>query len=358
MKKALFATSALLAASVAGSAFAQGISFSGSAELGITNNSRDYVLPLGLGVRPSDDRTVSGTKGTKFVKDFDFDVAYSGTSDNGLSFGANADLDNNTVASSVSAFVSGGFGTITLGDTDGAYDKGMIEIAGGGIDDEASWENGHAGLDGLGDAERVLRYDFSAAGFTASLSAEIAGQINKDAGAYGDEIFGVGLGYASSTGTVDWGVGAGYQQGKLKCSATAAASSLCGTTLSGAAGGALDETLKVYGISGFVGFSGFTVNAAYEKRDADFSDAGFLDQSGESYGISGTYTTGAATIGAQYSHYKTDSNVFADGTGYGLWVDYDLGGGLVASVAAGQAQSSDSSVDDVTRIGAGLSMSF
>jgi outer membrane protein OmpU len=62
----------------------------------------------------------------------------SGTADNGLTFGAAIDIDEThrrrpirrhpTTTAALPIFISGDFGTLTLGDTDGALDWAMTEV--------------------------------------------------------------------------------------------------------------------------------------------------------------------------------------------------------------------------------------
>jgi outer membrane protein OmpU len=113
MKKVLFATTALVA--TAGVASAD-IALSGSAEMGIEWRQQH-------------------TPRTQFqLQDIDITFTMSGTADNGLTFGAAIDLDEATVANvdnddgGVAIFISGDFGTLTMGDTDGALDWAMTEV--------------------------------------------------------------------------------------------------------------------------------------------------------------------------------------------------------------------------------------
>ncbi|MGR3344931.1 MAG: porin, partial [Paracoccaceae bacterium] len=140
MKKALLNTTALLATAgmsllvTAGIASAD-VSLSGFAEIGI------------IGGDPTE---------TKFHSDLDVKFSLTGESDNGLSYGATIDLDEladgiDADGGPASVFISGAFGTLTLGDTDGALDWALKEaIIGGAIDDahEHAGYNSHSGLDG------------------------------------------------------------------------------------------------------------------------------------------------------------------------------------------------------------------
>ena len=108
MKKILFATTALVAS--AGLASAE-VSISGSAEMGL------------FSVQGTTD---ASNADLQFHNDVDINFSLSGESDGGLSFGGSVDLDEalflgiTTFENEYSLFISGDFGTVTMGDTDGA----------------------------------------------------------------------------------------------------------------------------------------------------------------------------------------------------------------------------------------------
>ena len=154
MKKLLIASTALVA--TAGMAAAD-ITMSGYAEIGMV----DYGTAVGMEMHS------------------DMDVAFklSGASDNGLTFGASIDLDE--VSSGIAStggphavHVSGAFGTLTMGDTDGALDKANAEVASlTAIADDHTAHSGYNGGAGL-DSGDILRYDTTYDGF--GISASIA----------------------------------------------------------------------------------------------------------------------------------------------------------------------------------------
>ena len=111
MKKVLLASTALIVTS--GFAAAQGVSLSGSAEFGILDD---------------------GVLDPQFHSDIDVTFSLSGETDNGLTFGASIDLDEvedgiSQKGNGGSMFISGGFGNLSLGDTDSAYDFALSEVA-------------------------------------------------------------------------------------------------------------------------------------------------------------------------------------------------------------------------------------
>ncbi len=318
MKNVLFATTALVG--FAGVAFAQdaGVSLSGSAEMGIT-----YIDIDGVG-----DEAV-------FHNDIDVTFTLSGATDNGLTFGATIDLDEvgdgDNLDFENSVFISGAFGTLSMGDIDGAYDQALSNIHAGGLSDEADQASGTAGFDGL--APEILRYDyaFGPVVLSASLGLEDQMPINDEAGATSngdltENVYGLGIAYGGDFGSMTLDLGAGIQYTEL-----------------------LNEEAMVYGGSAVLGFGNFEVIGVVEVFDTDSVSASATD--GESYGISGAYTTGPweFALGYEHSEFGTDVDVVQ---GY---VTYDLGGGAEIVSAASWV---DDGVAETTRAGFGLGFSF
>jgi outer membrane protein OmpU len=325
MKKVLFATSALVAST--GFAAAD-VSISGYAEMGIVGGSDGAV--------------------TQFHQDIDVTFSMSGTTDNGLTFGAAVDLDEAAVDSctstsqiddgsgaadsytvtatdsisvetttactedamgdagehgGVAVFISGAMGTLTLGDTDGGFDWGMSEVPTGSgsiADNETghSGFNGNSGLDGLNDGQ-ILRYNHSvgALGFAVSIELD-------DATATDDTVVGLGLRYSMG----DLGIGFGYQ--------TSDNYDIAGVSLSYSMG---DLALGL--------------NYSSLSKDGDPDDQNHM-------GIGMSYTMDAITIGMNYGSYENHGHdAGADRTGFGLSAGYDLGGG--ASILLGYETTTD-----------------
>src|SRR6056297_2410726 len=123
MRNVLFATSALI--SIAGTAMAE-VTLIGSAEMGVTH------IDNGDGNGTDVDGVLPGEDNTEFHNDIDVTFTLSGATDNGLTFGASIDLDEAdgtaVIESSNSVFISGAFGTLSMGDVDGAYDQALDGI--------------------------------------------------------------------------------------------------------------------------------------------------------------------------------------------------------------------------------------
>ena len=282
MKKVLFATTALVAS--AGFAAAE-VSLSGSAEIGIFDN---------------------GTSDAQFFSDLDVKFSLSGETDNGLTFGATIDLDEvgdddpagipagDPISATPNAgdpleehsvFISGGFGTVTMGDTDGAFDWAMTEVnlVGGSIaDDETEHAgfSGNAGFDGGNDGQ-ILRYDYSFGAFAVAASVEL------DDANTADDIYALGFKYDADFGGIAVGFGLGYAD---------------------------NGTNDLLGLSIDADFgNGFVAGLNYTDNDtgADHTAIGV------------GYTMDALSIGVNYGEFDGGAD------GFGLAVNYDLGGAVV-----------------------------
>ena len=308
MKNVLFATSALVG--IAGVAFAEGhtgVALSGSAEMGIT-----YF----------DDGTDDSTE---FHNDIDVTFTLSGATDNGLTFGASIDLDeadgDAVIESSNSVFISGSFGTLSMGDVDGAYDKALSNVPNGGLNGEADHTSGTSGLDGYSDGE-ILRYDYSFSGLTVSASLEL-----EDEASGVENIYGVGVAYSGDAGSISYNVGLGYQT----------------TEDSDGAGNGADA----YGVSAVVGFGDFAVTGVYERLEVDGSD------DTDTYGLGAEYTMGAITVAGAYQ--RSESGGFNEDI-YQAYMTYDLTGG--AEIVAAVGFIDDNAGTEETYAGFGLGFSF
>ncbi|MCG6904705.1 MAG: porin [Rhodobacter sp.] len=301
MKKVLFATTALVA--TAGIASAQGIEITGSAEMGIIGGTRHGE--------------------TQFLQSVDVRFAMTGETDNGLTFGATIDLDDlsdmaiggsdpvdiggTNEFADFTVFLSGSFGTLTMGDTDGALDWALTEVnlVGGSIDDSETFHggfNGNGYMDGLGAQEgQVARYDYSFGDFAFAVSAEL-----DDTGVE-DPNFGIGGKYSGDLGGISLGVGLGYQTGEL------------------AAGFGVDAI----GVSVTGSSNGFTGGLNYTNYDFNGSTV-------DHWGIGFGYSMDALSIGVNYGVYSFGA---FDNAGFGLAVNYDLGGGAVAQFGYGSTTS-------------------
>lgn len=351
MKKLLLASTALVA--TAGFAAAD-VAITGSAEIGIKSSA--------------------GEDRTEFHQDVDVRFSMTGESDNGISFGATIDLDDTAqqtggirtdTAPDYNVFVSAGAATLTMGDTDGAFDRALSEVAlvGGSLaDDETAHAgyNGNSGLDGDEDAQ-VARFDYTFSGVRLSLSAEIdddgetaavaadtisevvlGADLNGDGDATDvftqtaavaadtndNPIMGIGVSYSATLAGLDLGFGLGYQS--------------------------QEDNASVTGVSITTSFgSGLQLGLNYSATD--FDAAGAEVETHTAIGVG--YSVNALSIGANYGVYENKGGA-NDQTeaGFGLAVSYDLGGDLVAKAGYGSSDVDGADVEDSFSLG--LAMSF
>ncbi|MEM1388716.1 MAG: porin [Pseudomonadota bacterium] len=314
MKKVLFATTALVAS--AGIAHADGhlgVAVTGGAEIGVVGGSR------------------YGDE-TQFFSSVDVRFSMTGETSGGLSFGATIDLDDavdhailgfdhvdNTGGqfTDYTVFLSGNFGTVTMGDTDGAFDWALQEadIGAGSIDDSHTTHagfSGNSGYDGIYDGQ-VVRYDNSFGGFEFAISAEM-----DDAGVF-DPAFGIGARYATDLGGIQLGIGLGFQTGDV-----------------------FDD---IFGVSLDARFGGgFRVVLNYSDLDVVNGD--------DHFGIGASYEFDAIVVSANYGEFGNGDS------GFGLSASYDLGGGAVIQFGYGDSDFDDPLLPDEDTFSLGVSMSF
>lgn len=304
MKKILLATTVL--AGTAGFAAAEGVTLSGYAEMGFMD---------------------AGNGDLQFHQDVEVKFKMSGTTDGGLEFGAVIDLDETNVAfgddSGTTVYVKGAFGTLTMGDTDGALDWAVADA--GALTSIADDHTTHIayfhanGMDGQGDGQ-VLRYDYSFGSFGVAVSFE---QAANGASVAADDIFGLGLKYSADMGGTAVNFGVGYQTGNV--------------------GGVNGDMI---GVSVGADVAGLTATLGYIDTS--------LDGAGNDYSSAGlglTYTTGALSLHANYG--VIDPEGAANIDSFGLAANYDLGGGAV--VMAGYGSDVNGLGDDVFSLGLGMS---
>ncbi|SCM69550.1 porin [Donghicola eburneus] len=320
MKNVLFATTALIA--TAGIASAE-VSLSGSAEMGIIGGDQGITNVAGN----NNDENFAD----QFHTDIDVTFTLSGESDNGITFGATIDLDESqdsngnfaaTDGGPEAVFISGDFGTLTMGDTDGALDKAVAEtdLIGDIADASTTYSvKSAAFMDGLLDGQ-VARYDYSIAGFGLSLSAE-----TDDEG-----VDRTTWGFGATYSVAGYDFGAGYQGG---------------------------EDQEGWMVSASTTFGAVDVVANYGEGITNVDGA--VDAVAARYNIAMVYTMDALSLGANYGEIHTDGA--STDKGFGLAANYDLGGGLVLQAGYGE-QTVDlvgvSGDDPINMYSLGLSMSF
>ena len=286
---------------------------------------------------------IAGQSEYEFHTDIDVTFTMSGQTDTGLTFGANIDLDesdgdgtegasnafDNRTQGGEDIFISGGFGTLTMGDTDGAPDWALTEIAiGGSLGDV---QTTHAGCFGnqLGDTAnggQIARYDYSFGDFAVGLSANI-----DDDG--GDGVMAVGAKYNASLPAMELGIGVGYSQlGHER------------NKEDDAIGVSLDANFN----NGFRAILNW-VDMGDANDYSGYDAAGSRASAGEQYiGIGLGYSVDDWTIAANWGQLSEDipGNDDPEQSGYALVVNYNLGGG--AEVQFGYSKASCGENETVT----------
>ena len=321
MKKILLASTALVG--FAGAAAAE-VSLSGYAEMGIAGGELIE---------------------TQFHNDVVINFNFSGSTDNGLEFGGKVQLDDTNGGDAINGtpgfddeafWVSGAFGKVTLGETDGAFDWALSEIyTGTALTDDHSTHAGaywFTGLDATYD-NQVMRYEYSFGAFGVAISAEMDDDLNSGVigdGVTGDTVWSLGGKWADNVSGVDVGVGLGVQD---------------------------NGTNTVWGLSASAGFaSGFSASLGYADLDGTSDAVGNGVPSDAWWGLGVAYTTGALTVGANYGEY--DAVAGSNPSGFGLVANYDLGGGAVAMAGYGASDngvSGNGGGDHSFSLGLGLS---
>ena len=344
MKKVLFTSTALVAFTGAAAA---DVTLSGRAEMGIFQ--ADTVSTGAL---------VTANDGAQFFTDIDVTFTMTGETDNGLTFGASVDLDeggagsaavaNNTDDGGATIFISGGFGTVTMGDTDGALDWALTEAGnvgnGGSIADDETAHSGYNGsyLDGGNDGQ-ILRWDYSVGDFGIAVSIEDdngANAANTNVG------YAIGLKYNLDLGGTTVALGLGHQE---------AADSV---------GVAADA--EATGVSATATFAnGLSVGVVYtdfDNRTINSGGTGGTPHAVDSHvGVGIGYTTGALTLHANYGEFSGDAGA-PDVQGYGVSAAYDLGGGAVVHFGYGSGDFTNAAgtaiAGDADTVSLGLGLSF
>lgn len=311
MKKLLLASTAL--AGFAGAAAAE-VTISGSAEIGIADNA-----------------FYSNTD-TLLFQSVDVRFNMTGETDSGLSFGATIDLED-ALDSAVggddttndfgsyadyTVFVSGAFGRLTMGDTDGALDWAMDDVGMGSslADDHTTHTgyNGNSRMDGFDDyVGQVARYEYSFGSFGFAASVELLDETGAPGTNVNDPMVGLGARYVTDLGGTELSFGLGYQ-----------VASFVG----------FDDS-ELIGVSARAALAnGFTAIVNY----SEFTNFLIGAEEVESHmGIGLGYEVGALLLHANYGVYDMAAPV-EDREGYAVVVNYDLGGGAVVQAGYGSSE--------------------
>lgn len=307
------------------------VTLSGQAELGIS---------LGL-----------GETRTGFHHDLDVTFSFVGETDGGLIFGAAIDLAEVGRAFSAvdgsahlgSIFVSGDFGTVDMGDIDGAFDWALTQASWGTslADDHSAHAgfNANMGLDQPdldGTPARIFRYEYAAGDFALALSADLGVH----------DTLGAGIKYGVDIGATTLIFGIGAQAGDYAFNVPSVFEAP-GTQIRLAGKG------DIYGASFLADFgTGLSVILNHSRLDARFEQATVIVDGPivtvtpvtglnipiewTHHAIGVAYERDALLIEANYGAFDTTlAGVAIEADGVGMQLNYDLGTGATAAVGFG-----------------------
>jgi outer membrane protein OmpU len=345
MKKVLFASTALVA--FAGAAAAD-VTISGFAEMGIVDAETAVLGEDGtIGTNEDDD--------AQFFTDISVTFTMAGETDGGLLFGASVDLEEaeggiaNDTEDDFAVFLSGAFGTITMGDTDGALDWAMTEVLfnSGSINDaeEHGGYSGNSVMDGFDDADgQILRYDYTVGAFGVALSVDLDddGDTDGEGPDEDDDTYQIGFRYSLDFGGASVDLGLGYADSD---NSDAIGVSAAATLANGLAFG--------------INYTDFD-NVSIDNDDFLVDQAGDAVSYGEvddHIGVGIGYTTGAISLSANYGEFNGDD---VEVKGFGLTAGYDLGGGAIVQFGYGRTDVDVDGGDDenLDNISLGVRMNF
>ncbi|MCV6596543.1 MAG: porin [Mangrovicoccus sp.] len=356
MKKILLASSALaLTASVA----AAEVTVGGDAYYGIIYNDSDAVFL---------NNATGESQNYAFAFDLDIDFTATGETDSGIVFGASIDADDTAKAQGVrgfdgEVFVSGAFGRLAMGDTDGAAeavigDLDAVSLTGLGdfnenifllsagnpscsrVQDEdgndvistdpiTGLPNGYETIGACGQGPLAL-YTYDYGGFTGAI------------GLNDDEGYSLGAGYDGGA----WTIGLGYERVSRGTEITI----FDPDGFDSLSFVADEAATHLIGQAGFT-FGNTTIKGTYGQIDTgqtaeyDFVNGIPVKTNGngkfDQYGISLESSFDAFTVGAFYREINNDTPGLKRSFFYGVGASYDLGGGLavVAGLQGGDVYS-------------------
>ncbi|WP_159082325.1 porin [Paragemmobacter aquarius] len=288
MKKYLLVSTLVIASS--GAAFAD-VSLSGDARMGIASvKGGDYNFSSRARVR----------------------FSLSGETDSGLKFGAQfrANEAADTAASDKgtgTVFIEmPDYGKLTMGDTDGAVQAAVTQLAPIGFDDTQKLQEFTFLTGGDTGKGKDLLYTYTSGALSFSASIGNPGAASGSGSSANKDDSAIGVAYT----TEFWKVAAGYEDN-----------------------GVNSQTV----LSGSYGNGQFEVKGVYGQRDDDKSQ----------YVVYGTYIIGTNTLTA---FYRDDEIKATKATGFG--VAHDFGSGLVFSAGYAKEEAKDANVS------VGLTMAF
>lgn len=330
MKKVLFASTALAAMAIGGAASAQGITLFGDARLGLGYNigNSGAVLLNDVTTETLDSGDVDPITGDPIILEQDtffeddgdvravsrvrFGVRMVGETNSGITFGATIRADNASSGqggfegqSAGSVFAQGAWGTVTMGDTNGADEQHVGDI------------NGTGSVTGLGDLNET--FFFTNGGEFSSDSGFTAAPSKRPTVRYDYNFAGFGLSASTDRDLEDISVGGSYTFDFAGGSVTG------GLGWADVNGRDVVEDIEQWSVGLGGSFGDF--NGKFTYTDADSGGEDFV-----TWGIGLGYTLAEWSISGYY-HKVQDASGGIEGfdgkDSYGIGVAYDLGGGAV-----------------------------
>lgn len=313
MKKLLLATTVLVG--TAGFAAAE-VSLSGDARMGVTYDDAFDGNELAFDSRAR----------------VNFNL--SGETDGGLSFGAAFRADNAGGASegtSGSVFISGAFGTLTMGDTSSAAENAVGDL------NEVGY-TGFSSFGGVGYERGTPNVTYDAV--PIDYDGELGNEMAYIATGYNETAL-----YSYSAGDFTGYLSVGQPEANPTTYSVAAKYATDAFTVALGYESREDEATQVIGSASGT-FSGVTVKAIYGSISGK---GAILDA--KQYGLGAGYSMDALSIDAFYR--KTELDTASDVNSFGIGATYDLGGG--AAIEGGVARIDQ---DDFSNTIADLGVTF
>jgi len=344
MKKTLFGTTALVTAGLLASS---GAHAEGGIKLGLGGYMNNY---FGIGDSDPDDGTDYAPTGLFS----DGEVHFTGefTADNGISFGANIQLEafgntGDTIDEDF-GYIEGSFGRFQFGSENTAaylmhYASPSVgaPINSGWVTSFVPIPSGHnagfrtTGLStfiDLGNDENVLTY-FTPRMFGFQVGVTYAPAVvftgdGKNFPVYANEDteynngIALGVNFVESFGSVDVAVAGGYRHAEAPDNPI---------------GGINADDIQQLTVGANIGFAGFTIGGSYANETDGRVTAAGVSTEGHSYDLGVTYNTGPWTFGAAYIHGEVEG-LIANGDedemdALRAAVEYAVAPGVTASVS-------------------------
>lgn len=340
MSRILLLTTALIASAAAAHAE---VTLSGDARMGVIK----LFPPLGA----PDDESLQFTSRVRVKVDM------TGASDNGLSFGASFrlhDAEDATTGLAGEVFVSGDWGSISMGDVDSAALSAIDHVSYVGLTDLGSLNEVRYIANGFDGTDPSVLYRYNTGSWTFYASVVNPGAVTESVLATDTPTLGDFYTVTSETGVLAYSVAARYESGNY-----AVAVGYEVNKVDYGPGLRVDQQNLMLGVEGT--FDKLRLKAIvghFKGSDVDFNVTGpatvtptqIDNLSGTQYAISADYAFNDATTVTAF--YTDDSRY--DGTqAYGIGATYDLGGG--ATVEGGYVKDK---ADGATSYDLGINMNF